>query len=57
MYALVFSGPSGNGFIRIHLLEHRYRGGLETRDSFVRRKAVAFLVCDEAVRQEEATFN
>jgi hypothetical protein len=43
----MFSGASGSGFGRIHLLEHRYRGGLttlKTRDPFVRRKAIAVLV-------------
>jgi hypothetical protein len=47
IHAPVFSGPSENGFVRIHVLEHRYRGGLttlKTRDAFVRRKAVAVLV-------------
>jgi hypothetical protein len=50
---------SGNGFIRIHLLENLYRDALTTlkpRDGFVRRKAVAVLLYDEAVRQVEATF-
>jgi hypothetical protein len=49
----VFSGPSENGFIRIHLLEHRYRGDmtmLKTRNAFVRRKVVASLVTEEAVQ-------
>jgi hypothetical protein len=43
----VFSRPSENGFIRIRLLEHRYRCGFRTQktgDAFVRRKAVAILV-------------
>jgi hypothetical protein len=30
---------------------------LKTRDAFVRRKAVAVLVSDEAVRPEDATFD
>jgi hypothetical protein len=56
----VFSGPSENGFVWIHLLENRYKSGLttlKTRDSFVRRKIVAVLVSEEAVRQVEATFS
>jgi hypothetical protein len=56
----VFSGPSENGFIRIHLLQHRYRGDLtmlKIRNSFVRRKVVAGLVDEEAVQQVEATLN
>jgi hypothetical protein len=43
----VFSGPSGNSFARIRLLEHRHRGGLttlKTRDAFVERKVVAVLM-------------
>jgi hypothetical protein len=46
-YAPLFIGPSGNGFIRIQLLKHRYIGGsttLETRDVFVRKKTVAIIV-------------
>jgi hypothetical protein len=47
IHAPVFSGPSENSFVRIHLLEHRYGGGLttlKTRDAHTRRKAVAVLV-------------
>jgi hypothetical protein len=46
-HAPVFSRSSENGFVGIHLLEHRYRGrltALKTRDAFVRIKAVADLV-------------
>jgi hypothetical protein len=58
--APLFSRLLEKGFLRIHLLEHRYRGGLttlKTRNAFVRRKSVAALLCDEAVRQVEATFS
>jgi hypothetical protein len=44
IHAPVFSGPSENGFIWSHLLEHQCRRGLttsKTRDAFVKRKAVA----------------
>jgi hypothetical protein len=47
MYAPVFSGPSENGFVRIHLLELRYKDGLttlKTRVTFVRRKAVVIIM-------------
>jgi hypothetical protein len=43
----MFRRPSGNGFIGIHLLEHRHRGGLatlRTRAAFVRRTAVTVLI-------------
>lgn len=42
----MFRGPE-NGFIGIHLLEHRHRGGLatlRTRAAFVRRIAVTVLI-------------
>jgi hypothetical protein len=42
----VFSGPSENGFVGIHLLKHPYRRGLttlKTRDASLRRKAVAVM--------------
>jgi hypothetical protein len=43
----VFSRPSKNGFVIIHLNEYRYRGGpttLRDRDAFARREVVAILV-------------
>jgi hypothetical protein len=46
-HAPLFRGPSRNGFIMIHLLEHRHRDGLatlKTRAAFVRSKAVTVLV-------------
>jgi hypothetical protein len=54
----VFRGPSEIGFVGIHLLEHRHRGGLatvKTRAAFVRSKAVTVLV--EVEVKVEATFN
>jgi hypothetical protein len=42
----MFSGPSENVFVRMHLLEHWYNVGvstLKTRDAFVRRKSMTAL--------------
>jgi hypothetical protein len=47
IHAPVFSRPSENGFVQIHLLEHCYRSGLttlKTRDAYVRRKAAGILI-------------
>jgi hypothetical protein len=52
IHAPVFRGLSGNGFIRIHPLKYRYRGGvnpLKNRDAFIKRKASDSR--EEAVRQ------
>jgi hypothetical protein len=54
-----FSGPSENVFVPIHLLEHRYRGGLttlKTRYVFVRRKPLSIEVQGNLCGREAVSY-